>query len=267
MSPKMTILNHFVVGAITILLASRAFAAVLILDGSAPPPSAAPPPAVLAPSAAAPQQELGPPTTSGPLLPSPNDSGTPNPGTPAAVAMPETTKPSSPSTSSADTGAAKVSNSAEVSVEMMPGQTVRVGSRVSFRVSSKKAGYLVLVDVDATGHLTQIYPNTASLTRTNRPNGNFIKPGGTLTIPLASDSYAGVQYVVSPPNGEAMIVAILSAQPVQIMDLPDVPPEIKGNSDMLVFLSNWTDKLRIPDDSSQLRESKWSFNAKTYTIQ
>jgi hypothetical protein len=269
MSPKMILLNRFVVGAIMTLFAQHAFTAVLILDGSAPPPSPAPPPAVSAPSAAAPQEELPPPTPSNPTLPpSPGDSGIPNPGTgPAAVAIPETTIPPSPSTLSADIGTAKVSNSAEVSVEMMPGQTVSVGSQVSFRVTSKKAGYLVLVDVDATGHLTQIYPNTASLTRTNRPNGNYIKPGGTLAIPLATDPYAGVQYVVSPPNGQAMIVAILSAQPVQILDLPDVPPEIKDKSDMLVFLSKWTDKLRIPDDSSQLRETSWSLNAKTYTIQ
>ena len=153
-------------------------------------------------------------------------------------------------------------------MEMMPGQTVSVGSRVSFRVTSKKAGYLVLVDVDATGHLTQIYPNTASLVRTSRPNGNYIKPGGTVTIPLATDPYAGgVQYVVTPPNGQAMIVAILSAQPVQILDLPDVPPDISGQSAMLAYLAKWTSELRIPDDSSRLREARWSFNAKSYTIQ
>jgi hypothetical protein len=150
---------------------------------------------------------------------------------------------------------------------MMPGQTVSVGSRVSFRITSKKAGYLVLVDVDATGHLTQIYPIPASLVRTTRANGNYIKPGGTLTIPLATDPYAGIQYVVSPPNGQAMIVAILSAQPVQILDLPDVPPDVKDKSEMLVFLAKWTNELRIPDDTSQLREARWSFNAKSYTIQ
>jgi hypothetical protein len=72
---------------------------------------------------------------------------------------------------------------------------------------------------------------------------------------------------VSPPNGEAMIVAILSAQPVQILDLPDVPPDIKDRAGMLAFLSRWTGELRIPDDSSRLREAKWSFNAKPYTIQ
>jgi hypothetical protein len=149
----------------------------------------------------------------------------------------------------------------------MPGQTVSIGSPVSFRITSKKAGYLVLVDVDATGSLTQIYPNTTSLARTTRSNGNYIKPGGALTIPLASDPYSGIRYVVSPPSGQAMIVAILSVQPVQMLDLPDVPPDIKDRSDMLAYLSKWINELRIPDDGNQLHETRWSLNAKPYTIQ
>lgn len=241
-----------------IVFAQHACAAVLILEGSAPKP-----PVVATP---APQDEP-------PLPASPGISLKPVTG-PAAATTPapaiETPAPAiEPSlpAASADLLDNKVANSAEVSVEMIPGQTVSVGSEVSFRVTCKKAGYLVLVDVDATGHLAQIYPNPASLTRTNRPNGNYIKPGGTLTVPLANDPYAGVKYVVSPPNGQAMIVAILSAHPVQILDLPDLPPNTKDKSDVLVFLSKWTIELRIPDDDSkQLRETKWSFNAKSYTI-
>jgi hypothetical protein len=234
------------------------------LEGSQPPSPAAPPSITETPSRVTPQEE--PSISATPALSQPAEAGNPNAvADPTVAAAP----PTAPSTLAArvDLRTVKVANSAEVSVEMMPGQTVSVGSLVSFRVTSKKAGYLVLVDVDATGHLTQIYPYTASLVRATRPNGNYIKPGGTLTIPLASDPYAGIQYVVSPPNGHAMIVAILSAQPVQILDLPDVPPDVKDQSDMLAFLSKWTNELRIPDDASQLRETSWSLNAKSYTIQ
>ena len=271
MSPIATFLNRFGVCAImAIVFAQHAFAAVLILEGSAPT-TPAPPPVISAPgsASAAPSEEPAAPAQSGPSLPSsPGESAILNPVTAPPTAAPPTTA-TAPNLAAAptDPGNARVANPAEVSVEMMPGQTVSVGSRVSFRVTSKKAGYLVLVDVDTTGRLTQIYPNTASLARTTRPNGNYIKPGGALTIPLASDPYAGIQYVVSPPNGQAMIVAILSAQPVQILDLPDVPPGMKDKSDMLAFLSKWTNELRIPDDASQLRETRWSLNAKSYTIQ
>ena len=210
----------------------------------------------------------GPTPSPPPASSSPSDSGILNSAAGPAAGPPTVGIAPSSAVPPIDLGAVKVANPAEVTVEMMPGQTVTVGSRVSFRITSKKAGYLVLVDVDATGHLTQIYPNTKSLMRITKPNGNYIKPDGTLTIPLATDPYGGVEYVVSPPNGQAMIVAILSAAPVQILDLPDVPPGVKGQADTLGYLAKWTSELRIPDDAtSQLRETRWSFNAKPYTIQ
>ena len=138
----------------------------------------------------------------------------------------------------------------------------------ALKVSSKKPGYLVLIDVDATGHLTQLYPNTTSLARTNRANANYVKPGSPFTIPLASDPYAGVRYVVSPPNGRATIVGILSPLPVQILDLPDVPAELVDKPEkVLSFLSKRTGELRILDNDNQLREARWSFDAKPYVIQ
>ncbi|MBR1232043.1 DUF4384 domain-containing protein [Bradyrhizobium sp. AUGA SZCCT0182] len=167
-----------------------------------------------------------------------------------------------------DLTGASPSNQAELSVEMLPGRTVTIGSLVSFKVTSKKPGYVVLMDVDAAGRLTQIYPNTASLIRTTRSNGNYVKPGSSLIIPLPTDPYTGVRYVVSPPNGQAMIVGILSASPVQILDLPDIPAEILGKPEMvLAYLSKRTSELRIPDQHDQLREAKWSFDAKPYIIQ
>ena len=55
----------------------------------------------------------------------------------------------------------KAVNPAELSVELLPGLDVAVGAKVSFRVTTKKAGYVVLVDVDADGKLTQIFPARA----------------------------------------------------------------------------------------------------------
>ena len=261
MSPLVAFLKCLAVCATMTIIAQQVCAAVLILDATTSPS----PSVTSVPEKANPQDEpSGSAQSIPPMLTSP---GILNPENDPAVAAPAAAMTPSPAVPS-DLDTEKVANPAEVKVEMMPGQTVSVGSRVSFRVTSKKAGYLVLVDVDATGHLTQIYPNTASLVRNTRPNGNYIKPGGKLTIPLASDPYGAVEYVVSPPNGQAMIVAILSAQSVQILDLPDVPPEAKNQSDKLAFLARWTSELRIPDDATnQLREARWSFNAKSYTIQ
>jgi hypothetical protein len=160
----------------------------------------------------------------------------------------------------------KIANSAELSVEMTPGGTVSVGSRVSFRITSKKAGYVVLVDVDATGKLRQVYPNLVSPARP-RSNANFIKPGVPLLIPSAADALGGVVYVVSPPVGNAMVIAIWSEQAVQVLDLPDLPVEVTSQNEALDYLTKRANELRIPDTKSgRLREANWSFDAKFYAI-
>src|SRR5688572_1307855 len=88
----------------------------------------------------------------------------------------------------------KALNSAELSVELLPGLDFAVGAKVSFRITAKKPGYVVLVDVDASGKLTQIYPHPTALagTRPARPNANYVQPGKPLQIPATGDNYAGV---------------------------------------------------------------------------
>src|SRR5216684_8655082 len=49
----------------------------------------------------------------------------------------------------------KVENSAGVSVDLLPKLEVSVGSKIGFRIATKKTGYLILLDVDASGRLTQ----------------------------------------------------------------------------------------------------------------
>src|SRR6266545_7259120 len=71
----------------------------------------------------------------------------------------------------------KVVNNAELSLDLLPGLDVAVGTKVSFRVSAKKPGYLIVVDVDPTGKLTQIYPYPGTMTadRPLTPDVNYIK--------------------------------------------------------------------------------------------
>jgi hypothetical protein len=258
------------IGTTAGLLAPAAVAAVMILEGTEPPPPN--PPAQAAPSSSAPADgtaDAPPATTTPPPSLSPaKDAAVPDaPTTPSMVTPPTPTVPTA-APNLADLANVTPANEAQLAVEMLPGKTVNVGSLVSFKITSKKPGYVVLMDMDAAGHLTQIYPNTPSLTRTSRVNGNYIKPGSPLVIPLATDPYAGVRYVVSPPNGQAMIVGILSASPVQIVDLPDIPAEILSRPDMiLAYLAKRTNELRIPDQDNKLREAQWSFDAKPYTIQ
>ena len=45
----------------------------------------------------------------------------------------------------------KVENSAGVSLDLIPNLEVIAGSKIGFRITTKKPGYLILVDVDASG--------------------------------------------------------------------------------------------------------------------
>src|SRR5262249_48618010 len=47
----------------------------------------------------------------------------------------------------------KVENPAGVSVDLIPKLEVSPGSKIGFRISTRKTGYLILLDVDASGKL------------------------------------------------------------------------------------------------------------------
>jgi hypothetical protein len=164
----------------------------------------------------------------------------------------------------------KIPNPAGVIMQILPGPDIVVGSQVSFQISSKKAGYLILVDVDATGRLVQIYPNPMSLMAPGgvRENLNFLRPGKPFRIPDRDNLYSGFEFIASPPPGTAMVVAILSDRPVQRVDLPDVPVSLAGSASAVDYLTKLASELRIPgaNGNGRLEEAHWSFDAKFYVI-
>jgi len=162
----------------------------------------------------------------------------------------------------------KCDNAAGLDLAILPDVELATGSQVTLRIATKKQGYLVLVDIDPAGKLTQIYPNRHSLqTQEAREALNLIKPGQAVTIPNRDNPFAGFEFVAAPPTGVAMIVAILSDRPVHLIDLPDVAPPQTGQAafDQLADVAR---QLRIAreDSPGTLQEPKWSFDAKLYVV-
>ena len=58
----------------------------------------------------------------------------------------------------------KTDNAAGLSLDLIPSGEIIAGSKIGFRITTKKPGYLILLDVDAAGKLTQIFPETATET-------------------------------------------------------------------------------------------------------
>jgi len=159
-------------------------------------------------------------------------------------------------------------NSAGVDLAILPDVELATGTRVTLRIATRQQGYLILVDIDPSGKLTQIYPNRHLLqTQESREQLNLIKPGQAMTIPNRDNPFAGFEFVASPPAGVAMLVAILSDKPVHLLDLPDVAPPQTGQAafDQLFDIAR---RLRIAreDGNEALEEPKWSFDAKLYLV-
>jgi len=162
----------------------------------------------------------------------------------------------------------RAENEAGLALSIEPDVELALGARVFVRVATKKAGYLILVDVDPTGKLTQIYPNRYTLEhRDNQESLNLIKTGQTVTLPNRDNPYAGFEFVTAPPAGIAMLVAILSDRPVHLLDLPDVGPPGAGQA-TFDQISEVARRLRIAhqDGSIAPEGPRWSFDAKLYVV-
>ncbi|MBG0809492.1 DUF4384 domain-containing protein [Methylosinus sp. H3A] len=156
-----------------------------------------------------------------------------------------------------------------VRIEVLPQEEFALGAPMSFRVTAEKSGYVILVDVDAQGKLAQIFPNMVTLAD---PAGvdekaNFLKAGQSMTLPEAGGK-AAYRFVASPPAGVGMVVAILSDTPLQIVDLPDVPAALAGQTKAVDFVKDSTRMLQIlpAEGERPTRAPKWSFATKFYGI-
>jgi hypothetical protein len=154
-----------------------------------------------------------------------------------------------------------------VSLELMANHPIEVGATVTFRVTSRKGGYLLLVDIDAAGKMTQIFPSPELLAQFDDADMNVIRPGETLILPPTAAAARGFQYIIAPPTGAAAVIAILSEKRVQLLDLPDLPQRLDSEADVVTYLTKWTNELRIPDNATgKLGSNNWWFDVKSYVI-
>ncbi|MBX5201611.1 trypsin-like serine protease [Rhizobium sp. NZLR1] len=162
----------------------------------------------------------------------------------------------------------KSDNEAGVAVDVLPGTSVGIGDKVAMRVSTKKSGYLILVDIDASGKLTQLYPNKRSmgLKPSAKSGDNRLDPARPVVVPDARNPYTGFEYVVEGPSGVGMVVAILSDKPIEVLDLPDVPTPLVGQRAAFNYVYDLARSLRIVGDDETGGQGKWSFDSKFYRI-
>ena len=100
-----------------------------------------------------------------------------------------------------------------VQLDIEPGTSLPLGSSVDIVVESDRDGQLVLLDIDPTGRMVQIFPN-----RFSEQGGvpNRIRAGQSLRIPGAD---GGFRFSVEPPVGEGMLLAVVTDQSLQLSGL------------------------------------------------
>ena len=179
----------------------------------------------------------------------------------AVVAAPSPDAPDPPAAAAADAALGGHGNAAVVRIEMLPTARLRVGDEVAYRVRSERSGHLLLVDVDADGKVTQLFPNRWS---ERAGKGARIEAGRPVVVPNA---FYGFRFTAGAPTGSGTTFAVVTEDPVALDDLlapnRDLEP-VAGGRDWLLALGA---RLREPwTDSNGVREPRWSFDRVDYEI-
>ncbi len=186
-------------------------------------------------------------------------------------------------------------NRAGLAVTIEPAGGAAVGTRFKFVLTTAQPGYLVIMDVNAAGAVTQIYPNVFSLklgsqvARAGRdpcgeggantlssyglavggnPKSNYVEPGHPFELPGEGEGRA-YAFQACPPKGRGFVAAILSDRPVQLIDLPDVPAALVGQQagfDRFVDALRSLRLLSSDDPGQDGKPPRWSVSRAAYEI-
>jgi TolB-like protein len=113
-------------------------------------------------------------------------------------------------------------NPARLAISLLPGPNYRLGQEMRFRVSSQEEGHLLVLDINADGELSQVYPmDSGEIGALD----NRVRPGRGITIPSPS---SGLRFTASEPTGRGRLLAILSPEPLALEDLLDQDFQVKS---------------------------------------
>jgi hypothetical protein len=129
-------------------------------------------------------------------------------------------------------------NPAGLAIGLVQGSAVKIGQKVQFRVEAKKAGYLILLDASADGQLTQVYPNPYSMRSRSGQTvaANKLTAGTALVVPDPQNPYDGFEFVIDPPTGRGMMIAVLSDEPIRELPKQDGRKAMTTRSQAIGYL-------------------------------
>ena len=152
-------------------------------------------------------------------------------------------------------------NPLQARLEILPGAAFRLGDTMKIRVTSPRDGYLVVLDLNARGQVTQIFPNEHS---DKAGKKNRIFANRPITIP---DAYYGFQFVAREPLGRGQLLAIVSEDPAPLDNLLAQHKDLQVIARPETYLTALVEPLRQPWTGDQFnRQVEWSLVKVDYEI-
>ena len=140
------------------------------------------------------------------------------------------------------------------------GESARVtlGETYEFVVESDRGGDLVLLDINAAGELTQIFPNDRSIAG---GVSNRIPAGGAITLPGED---AGFRFRAAPPRGPGLVIAVVSDGSAQLETLVSRYKDLSVVARPEAYLVEIGEALRRP--AAEGRGAGWRVGTLAYEI-
>ncbi len=136
---------------------------------------------------------------------------------------------------------------AAVTLRIEPAGSLREGDTVSFVVEAGFDGFLTLLDINPGGELTQLFPNrfSAAAAQVFGTGGDRIRAGRPIRMP---DATYGFAFTVQPPFGEGVLLAVVTADPVDLSDIAPISRSlmVTGPDLSTDWLLRLRDRLRQP---------------------
>lgn len=106
-------------------------------------------------------------------------------------------------------------NPARLAIQILPSGRFRLGQEMRFRITSQQEGHLLVVDLNAAGELSQVYPmDQGGIGAID----DRLRPGRALTLP---EPRSGISFSASEPTGTGRLIAILTGESLVLDDLLD----------------------------------------------
>ena len=126
-----------------------------------------------------------------------------------------------------------------VRLEVEPGADLPVGSSVDIVVESDRDGHLLLLDIDPSGRMVQIFPNEYSA-RNGIPDR--VRAGRPLRVPGGT---GGFRFTVEPPTGAGMLMAIVTPQNARLTGLASRHKDLAVIERPAAYLVELNEALRV----------------------